>query len=221
MPPACPERRRSDMIPAIFEGRRETGPGKPVKDPGPASSPQPLLILPNQAPTIHGPTEGDRCSEAWIALRATVKSSCLRCCSTHEGPLWGSYAVSRCRARTAAMGRQLSTALLPSQPVMAWSAARSYTARATSRSAPSGRGRCSFAASSQGPDSQRSHSSGCVRITGMAFGWTLPTSSFGAVVRKANRSSVVSPSLTFRTDNHPRTSMPAKNIGASPVVANH
>lgn len=76
------------MIPAIFEGRRETGPGKPVKDPGPASSPQPLLILPNQAPTIHGPTEGDRCSEAWIALRATVKSSCLRCCSTHEGPLW-------------------------------------------------------------------------------------------------------------------------------------
>ena len=41
----------------------------------------------------------------------------------------------------------------------------------------------------------------------MAFGCTAPTSAFGLVVRKAYRSSVVSPSLTFRTLCQPSTRM--------------
>ncbi len=44
----------------------------------------------------------------------------------------------------------------------------------------------------------------------MAFGWIVPTSLFGSVVRNANRSFVVSPSLTLRTDFHCGVQMPAK-----------
>jgi hypothetical protein len=47
-------------------------------------------------------------------------------------------------------------------------------------------------------------------MTGMAFGWIAPTTSFGSVVRNANRSFVVSPSFTFRTEVQ-RVQMPAKN----------
>jgi hypothetical protein len=41
---------------------------------------------------------------------------------------------------------------------------------------------------------------GVLRITGIALGWTAPTSAFGSVVRKAKMSLVVSPALIFRTD---------------------
>src|ERR1700730_17332131 len=44
----------------------------------------------------------------------------------------------------------------------------------------------------------------------MAFGRIAPTTLFGAVVRNANRSFVVSPSFTFRTEVQ-RVQMPAKN----------
>jgi hypothetical protein len=42
-------------------------------------------------------------------------------------------------------------------------------------STPSGRERCSFPASSHGARIHTSHSSGVVRITGMALGWFGPT----------------------------------------------
>src|SRR5258705_11244250 len=85
----------------------------------------------------------------------------------------------------------------------------SLTPRATIRSAPSGSGRCSFRASSEGAVIQVSTSAGVVRITGIAFGWMAPTSAFGSVVRNAKMSLVVSPSFTFRTDVQ-LVQMPAK-----------
>src|SRR4051812_15901896 len=49
-----------------------------------------------------------------------------------------------------------------------------------------------------------------------------PTSVFGSVVRKANRSDSISPSFTLRTDFHPPTQIPAKNAsGRSSFSANH
>jgi hypothetical protein len=66
-----------------------------------------------------------------------------------------------------------------------------------------------FGASSAGAVIQMSTSSGVVRMTGIAFGWTAPTSAFGSVVRNAKMSLVVSPSLTFRTDVQ-LVQMPAK-----------
>jgi hypothetical protein len=50
---------------------------------------------------------------------------------------------------------------------------------------PSGNGRWSALASSQGARSQTSYSSVVVGITGIAFGWTPSTSAFGLQVRKA------------------------------------
>src|SRR5207302_4767373 len=85
----------------------------------------------------------------------------------------------------------------------------SLTPRATILSDPSESGRCNFKTSSGGAVIQVSTSSGVVRITGIAFGWTAPTSAFGSVVRNANTSLVVSPSLTFRTEVQ-LVQMPAK-----------
>src|SRR6202044_2233162 len=56
---------------------------------------------------------------------------------------------------------------------------------------------------------QVSTSSGVVRITGIAFGWMVPTSAFGSVVRNAKMPLVGPPSLTFRTDVQ-LVQMPAK-----------
>jgi len=56
--------------------------------------------------------------------------------------------------------------------------------RATIFDASSGKGRCNAFASSQGARIQTSHSSGVVKITGIAFGWIGSTIAFGAVVRK-------------------------------------
>jgi hypothetical protein len=64
-------------------------------------------------------------------------------------------------------------------------AGSSLTPRATILSAPSGSGRCSFSASSGDAIIQISTSSAVVRITGIAFGWTAPTSALGSVVRNA------------------------------------
>ena len=50
--------------------------------------------------------------------------------------------------------------------------------------ASSGKGRCNVFASSQGARIHTSHSSGVVKITGIAFGWIGSTIAFGAVVRK-------------------------------------
>lgn len=58
-----------------------------------------------------------------------------------------------------------------------------HTGPSASASAPSGRGRCS--SSARMPSSQARHSSGRVRITGMALGWMRPTSALGEQVRKA------------------------------------
>ena len=55
----------------------------------------------------------------------------------------------------------------------------------------------------------------------MALGCTFATSAFGDVVRNANRSSVVSPSLTFRTEVQPGTCSPAKNAGRPSAISNH
>src|SRR5450755_1785612 len=100
-------------------------------------------------------------------------------------------------------------------------AASSLTPRATILSTPSGGGRCSLRASSGGAVIHVSTSSGVVRITGIAFGWTAPTSAFGSVVRNAKMSLVVSPSLTFRTDVQ-LVQMPAKNAsGRLSSRANH
>ena len=66
--------------------------------------------------------------------------------------------------------------------------ASSFSPRATMRSVPSGSGRCSAFASAQGAVSHVSHSGASVRITGIALGWTAPTSAFGAEVRSPNRS---------------------------------
>src|ERR1700722_19624415 len=85
----------------------------------------------------------------------------------------------------------------------------SLTPRATILSVPSGSDRCNFKASSDDAVIQVSTSPGVVRITGIAFGWMVPTSAFGSVVRKAKMSFVVSPSLTFRTDVQ-LVQMPAK-----------
>jgi len=58
-------------------------------------------------------------------------------------------------------------------------------------------------------------------MTGMALGWIALTSAFGSVVRKPNRSLVVSPSLTLRTDVQ-RVHRPAKNAsGRVSSMANH
>ena len=70
---------------------------------------------------------------------------------------------------------------------------------ATIRSDPSGNGRCGALASSHGARIQTSCSSGVVRMTGIAFGCTRPTSEFGSVVRNAKMSAVTSPSFAFRT----------------------
>src|SRR5207237_8646676 len=75
----------------------------------------------------------------------------------------------------------------------------SLTPRATILSDPSESGRCSFKTSFGGAVIQVSTSSDVVRITGIALGWMAPTSALGSVVRKAKRSLLVSPSLTFRT----------------------
>src|SRR3954452_18921102 len=49
-----------------------------------------------------------------------------------------------------------------------------------------------------------------------------PTSAFGSVVRKANRSASASPSFTLRTDFHPPTQIPAKNASSQfSFSANH
>ena len=56
--------------------------------------------------------------------------------------------------------------------------------RATIFRASPGNGRCNARASSHGARIHTSHSSGVVRITGMAFGWIGSTTAFGAVVRK-------------------------------------
>jgi hypothetical protein len=61
-------------------------------------------------------------------------------------------------------------------------------------------GRCNASASFVDAVSQASTSAWVVRMTGMALGWMALTSAFGSVVKKANRSLVVSPSLTLRTD---------------------
>jgi hypothetical protein len=58
----------------------------------------------------------------------------------------------------------------------------SLTPRATIWSVSSGNGRCSFSASSGAAVIQVSTSDAVVRITGIAFGWMAPTSTFGAVV---------------------------------------
>ena len=81
--------------------------------------------------------------------------------------------------------------------------------RATIRSMPSGKGRWSARASVTEAVIQVSISSGSVRTTGIALGWMAPTSAFGSVVRKANRSASTSPSFTLRTDFHPPTQIPA------------
>ena len=81
--------------------------------------------------------------------------------------------------------------------------------RATMRNASSGSGRCSASASFAGAVSQRSISARVVRMTGIALGWIGATTAFGSVVRKAKRSLVVSPSLTFLTDVQ-RVQIPAK-----------
>lgn len=57
--------------------------------------------------------------------------------------------------------------------------ASSFAPVATIRSEPFGKGRCSALASSHGARIQTSCSSAVVRITGIAFGCTLPTSAFG------------------------------------------
>ena len=58
-------------------------------------------------------------------------------------------------------------------------------------------------------------------MTGIAFGWSAPTSAFGSVVRKPNKSFVVSPSRTFRTDVQ-RVQMAAKQAsGRLSSNANH
>ena len=65
------------------------------------------------------------------------------------------------------------------------------------------------------------HSSGSVRITGIAFGCMGATTAFGAAVRKPYRSFKVSPSFSFLTDVQ-RVQMPAKNpTGLSSLRANH
>src|ERR1044071_6510235 len=79
-------------------------------------------------------------------------------------------------------------------------AGSSLTPRATILSDPSESGRCSFKTSSGGAVIQVSTSSDVARITGIALGWMVPTSAVGSVVRKAKRSLLVSPSLTFRTE---------------------
>src|SRR5471032_1587064 len=58
-------------------------------------------------------------------------------------------------------------------------------------------------------------------MTGIALGWIVATTAFGSVVRKANRSFVVSPSFIFRTEVQ-RVQMPAKNAsGRLSSKANH
>src|SRR6476659_3454927 len=81
-------------------------------------------------------------------------------------------------------------------------------------------GRCSAWASSHCALSQTSCSSRVVRITGIALGWTLPTSAFGSQVRNAKMSAVISPSRAFRTLVHV-VQRPAKdNNGRVASVAN-
>ncbi len=67
-----------------------------------------------------------------------------------------------------------------------------FSPLATIRSAWVGRGRCSASASSAGAVSHASHSSGVVRMTGMAFGWIGATTWLRAQVK--NESGWCSPS---------------------------
>ena len=57
-----------------------------------------------------------------------------------------------------------------------------FSPRARCARLPSGSGRCSAFALAHGAISQVSLSDGSVRIAGIAFGWTAPTSAFGSVV---------------------------------------
>jgi hypothetical protein len=58
-------------------------------------------------------------------------------------------------------------------------------------------------------------------MTGMALGWIGFTSALGSVVRKPNRSLVVSPSLTFLTDVHLVQTPAKKARGRLSSSANH
>jgi len=92
---------------------------------------------------------------------------------------------------------------------------------ATIRSEPSGSGRCKALASSHGARIHTSCSSALVKITGIAFGCTRPTSAFGSVVRKAKMSVLTSPSFAFRTLIHFVQSPAKHNSGRVSSGANH
>jgi hypothetical protein len=62
----------------------------------------------------------------------------------------------------------------------------SFSPVATIFSEPSGKGRCSFKASSASAVIQVSISVSVVRMTGIALGWMAPTSVFGSQVKKPN-----------------------------------
>jgi len=77
----------------------------------------------------------------------------------------------------------------------------------------SGSGRCNNLASDQGAESHAAVSAASVRITGIAFGWIGTTTPLGSQVRKAKRSSVVSPSFSLRRLVQLGTQIPAKKAG--------
>lgn len=74
----------------------------------------------------------------------------------------------------------------------------SFSPVATIFSVPSGSRLWSAFASSQGARIQTSYSPVVVKMTGIAFGWTLFTSALGSQLKKPNTSLVTSPSLAFR-----------------------
>ena len=89
---------------------------------------------------------------------------------------------------------------------------------ATIRSSPSGRGRCSFSASSASAPSQASTSAGVVRITGIAFGWIGATIALASVVRNPNSSCCPSTGALRPSDAAPGRG-PRKRRSACPQLA--
>jgi len=76
------------------------------------------------------------------------------------------------------------------------------------------------ATAGHGAASQASHSAGSASTTGIAFGCSAATSAFGSVVRKPNRSQLISPSLILRTQVQSVQTPAKKAMGRSSLRAN-
>jgi hypothetical protein len=133
--------------------------------------------VPGTLPAVMSGFDTRRDAEGWVERhKAEVARACPSGCASTPTP----RADPRHRADCVRRHSKVGSAAFGTIP--GGESSRSPVATIVSRS--SGNGRCSFSASVGSSVSQASHSSGVVRIAGIAFAWTGFTSSFGAVIMK-------------------------------------